>query len=68
MVPVVSQGSFSWTSPEGVPVAITYVADENGYQPQVRYFKGSKCNVKKRKRRKERAKEIGREKVEGEVE
>ncbi|XP_026328502.1 larval cuticle protein LCP-22-like [Hyposmocoma kahamanoa] len=34
LVPVVAQGSFSWTSPEGVPVAITYVADENGYQPQ----------------------------------
>ncbi|XP_019876048.1 endocuticle structural glycoprotein SgAbd-2-like [Aethina tumida] len=29
-----ARGSFSWTSPEGVPVAIQYVADENGYQPQ----------------------------------
>ncbi|XP_049822224.1 larval cuticle protein LCP-17-like [Aethina tumida] len=28
-----AQGSFQWTSPEGVPVAIQYVADENGYQP-----------------------------------
>lgn len=27
------QGSFGWTSPEGTPVQITYVADENGYQP-----------------------------------
>ncbi|XP_017864524.1 PREDICTED: larval cuticle protein 2-like [Drosophila arizonae] len=27
-------GSFSWVSPEGVPVSLTYVADENGYQPQ----------------------------------
>ncbi|XP_049865981.1 larval cuticle protein LCP-22-like isoform X2 [Pectinophora gossypiella] len=34
VIPDVAQGSFSWTSPEGVPVAITYVADENGYQPQ----------------------------------
>ncbi|CAH1644287.1 unnamed protein product [Spodoptera littoralis] len=33
VVPVVSQGSFSWTSPEGQPIVITYVADENGYQP-----------------------------------
>ncbi|KAL4706558.1 hypothetical protein ACJJTC_015756 [Scirpophaga incertulas] len=34
VVPVVSQGSFSWTAPGGEPVSITYVADENGYQPQ----------------------------------
>ncbi|KAJ2946978.1 hypothetical protein O0L34_g16324 [Tuta absoluta] len=34
VAPAVAQGSFSWTSPEGVPVAISYVADENGYQPQ----------------------------------
>lgn len=35
VVPVVSQGAFSWTSPEGVPISITYIADENGYNPQV---------------------------------
>ncbi|XP_022920142.1 endocuticle structural glycoprotein SgAbd-8-like [Onthophagus taurus] len=29
-----AEGSFSYTSPEGVPVQITYVADENGFQPQ----------------------------------
>ncbi|KAM3962306.1 larval cuticle protein LCP-22-like [Aphomia sociella] len=34
VVPDVAQGSFSWTSPEGQLVSITYVADENGYQPQ----------------------------------
>ncbi|RVE45629.1 hypothetical protein evm_009742 [Chilo suppressalis] len=34
VIPDVAQGSFSWTSPEGQVVAITYVADENGYQPQ----------------------------------
>nr|XP_026486343.1 larval cuticle protein LCP-22-like [Vanessa tameamea] len=33
VVPDVAQGSFSWTSPEGEVIAITYVADENGYQP-----------------------------------
>ncbi|XP_075971007.1 uncharacterized protein LOC142973254 [Anticarsia gemmatalis] len=33
VAPVVAQGSYSYTSPEGVPVAISYVADENGYQP-----------------------------------
>ncbi|CAH4019145.1 larval cuticle protein LCP-22-like [Pieris brassicae] len=32
--PSVSQGSFSWTSPEGEVISMTYVADENGYQPQ----------------------------------
>ncbi|XP_037299032.1 larval cuticle protein LCP-22-like [Manduca sexta] len=31
--PDVAQGSFAWTSPEGVPIAISYIADENGYQP-----------------------------------
>lgn len=54
VVPVVAQGSFSWTSPEGVPVAITYVADENGYQPQVRYLVGSKTKVKKNRKRRSR--------------
>ncbi|XP_022229589.1 cuticular protein 47Eg [Drosophila obscura] len=28
----VVQGNQAWTSPEGVPVAIQYVADQNGYQ------------------------------------
>lgn len=27
-------GSFAYVSPEGEPVAISYTADENGYQPQ----------------------------------
>lgn len=31
---IAAQGQFSWTSPEGVPVQITFIADENGYQPQ----------------------------------
>lgn len=26
----VAQGSYSYTSPEGVPISVTYVADENG--------------------------------------
>ncbi|XP_019876035.1 larval cuticle protein LCP-17-like [Aethina tumida] len=30
---VSAQGSFSWTAPENIPIAIQYVADENGYQP-----------------------------------
>ncbi|KAI8428863.1 hypothetical protein MSG28_007506 [Choristoneura fumiferana] len=29
----VAQGSFSYTSPEGVPISLTYVADENGFRP-----------------------------------
>ncbi|CAH0627166.1 unnamed protein product [Chrysodeixis includens] len=33
VVPDVAQGSFSWTAPDGTPVVISYVADENGYQP-----------------------------------
>ncbi|XP_043784717.1 larval cuticle protein LCP-17-like [Apis laboriosa] len=31
---VVVQGSFSYPNAEGSPVALTYVADENGFQPQ----------------------------------
>ncbi|CAH0556915.1 unnamed protein product [Brassicogethes aeneus] len=27
------QGSYSYTSPEGIPVAISYVADDTGYHP-----------------------------------
>ncbi|EEB15865.1 Endocuticle structural glycoprotein SgAbd-8, putative [Pediculus humanus corporis] len=30
----VAQGQVSFTSPEGVPVRLTYIADENGFQPQ----------------------------------
>ncbi|XP_022213705.1 pupal cuticle protein Edg-78E [Drosophila obscura] len=26
-------GSYSYTSPEGEPIVVTYVADENGFQP-----------------------------------
>ncbi|KAJ8954434.1 hypothetical protein NQ318_011110 [Aromia moschata] len=29
-----AQGSFQYTSPEGIPIALSYVADENGFQPQ----------------------------------
>ncbi|XP_017785742.1 PREDICTED: larval cuticle protein LCP-17-like [Nicrophorus vespilloides] len=29
-----AQGSFQYTSPEGQPISISYVADENGFQPQ----------------------------------
>ncbi|XP_018580236.2 endocuticle structural glycoprotein SgAbd-8-like [Anoplophora glabripennis] len=28
-----ASGSFQYTSPEGVPVQISYIADENGFQP-----------------------------------
>lgn len=27
------QGSYSYTAPDGTPVQMTYVADENGFQP-----------------------------------
>ncbi|XP_059059967.1 endocuticle structural glycoprotein SgAbd-2-like [Achroia grisella] len=30
----VAEGSFSYTSPEGVPIQLTYVADENGFRPE----------------------------------
>lgn len=28
----VAQGSYSYTSPEGMPVKVNYIADENGFQ------------------------------------
>jgi Insect cuticle protein. len=31
---LVKQGSFSYTSPEGNPVQLTYVADEFGFRPE----------------------------------
>lgn len=31
---VYAKGLVSYTSPEGIPIQLTYVADENGYQPQ----------------------------------
>uniref|UniRef100_A0A1S4N1V2 Uncharacterized protein n=1 Tax=Pediculus humanus subsp. corporis TaxID=121224 RepID=A0A1S4N1V2_PEDHC len=30
----VAQGRFSYTGDDGVPISLTYVADENGFQPQ----------------------------------
>lgn len=27
-------GAFSYTSPDGTPIALTFTADENGFQPQ----------------------------------
>lgn len=29
------QGSYSYISPEGIPIKLSYVADENGFQPSV---------------------------------
>ncbi|RZC34046.1 endocuticle structural glycoprotein SgAbd-4 [Asbolus verrucosus] len=31
---IAAQGSFAYTSPEGQPISLSYVADENGFQPQ----------------------------------
>ncbi|XP_026486142.1 endocuticle structural glycoprotein SgAbd-2-like [Vanessa tameamea] len=30
----VAQGSFSYTSPEGVPITLNYIADENGFRAE----------------------------------
>ncbi|NP_001166719.1 cuticular protein RR-1 motif 32 precursor [Bombyx mori] len=30
----VAQGSFTYTSPEGIPISVSYVADENGFRPE----------------------------------
>ncbi|XP_055320732.1 larval cuticle protein 65Ag1-like [Sitodiplosis mosellana] len=31
---IAAQGSYQYTAPDGTPVQIQYVADENGFQPQ----------------------------------
>lgn len=33
---IATQGQFSYTSPEGQQILVSFVADENGFQPQVR--------------------------------
>ncbi|XP_071447979.1 endocuticle structural glycoprotein SgAbd-8-like [Hetaerina americana] len=30
----VAQGTFSYTAPDGTPITLQYIADENGFQPQ----------------------------------
>ncbi|CAG9785098.1 unnamed protein product [Diatraea saccharalis] len=30
----VAQGSFAYTSPEGVPISVSYIADENGFRAE----------------------------------
>lgn len=30
---IVSQGAFRYTAPDGTPISVQYVADENGYHP-----------------------------------
>ncbi|KAF2906081.1 hypothetical protein ILUMI_00092, partial [Ignelater luminosus] len=29
-----AQGSYSYTAPDGTPISLSYIADENGFQPQ----------------------------------
>ena len=32
----VAEGSVSYKAPDGTPISLSYVADENGFQPKVR--------------------------------
>ncbi|CAH0407745.1 unnamed protein product [Chilo suppressalis] len=35
---LIVRGNYQYVSREGVPITVTYVADENGYQPQTGYL------------------------------
>lgn len=35
---IASQGQFGYTAPDGTPIQLTYIADENGFQPQVNLY------------------------------
>ncbi|GJQ69742.1 hypothetical protein Trydic_g22305 [Trypoxylus dichotomus] len=35
---IIAQGQFQYTAPDGSPIAVQYVADENGFQPQGAHF------------------------------
>ncbi|GJQ69744.1 hypothetical protein Trydic_g22307 [Trypoxylus dichotomus] len=33
-----AQGGFQYTAPDGTPISLSYVADENGFQPQAAHL------------------------------
>ncbi|XP_071438580.1 endocuticle structural glycoprotein SgAbd-2-like [Hetaerina americana] len=34
---IVKKGSYSYISPEGIPITVNYVADQNGFHPQISF-------------------------------
>ncbi|KAJ9591754.1 hypothetical protein L9F63_001690, partial [Diploptera punctata] len=39
-VVLVKQGSYSYTSPEGTPITLKYIADELGFRPEGAHLPG----------------------------
>lgn len=40
---IAAQGEFSYSAPDGTPIKVTYIADENGFQPTGDHLPSTCC-------------------------